>query len=156
LKRYREAVIALQEARRIEPDNEYDIRLSGEACRELGWDEEAIKCFEELIQRYEKFSDVEKNKSYLFTSTLTNVAPLYAKAGRYHEALETYKLMLKLRPNLWTAHHGLGVTYLGLGDKESAMVEYEWLIKFAGDTEAKFVKQAAQKDADDLLSRIRK
>jgi tetratricopeptide (TPR) repeat protein len=48
-------------------------------------------------------------------------------AGRYSEAIESYKEVIKLRPKLAQAYFNLGLTYFAINDKTQAMVQYEAL-----------------------------
>jgi tetratricopeptide (TPR) repeat protein len=48
-------------------------------------------------------------------------------AGRYSEAIESYKEVIKLRPNLAQAYFNLGLTYVAINDKPAATAQYETL-----------------------------
>jgi len=48
-------------------------------------------------------------------------------AGRYSEEIESYKEVIKLRPNLPQAYFNLGLTYYAINDKTAAMAQYEAL-----------------------------
>ena len=48
-------------------------------------------------------------------------------AGRYSEAIESYKEVIKLRPSLAQAYFNLGLTYFAINDKKAAMAQYEVL-----------------------------
>jgi tetratricopeptide (TPR) repeat protein len=48
-------------------------------------------------------------------------------AGRYSEAIESYKEVIKLRPNLAQAYFNLALTYVAINDKPAAMAQYETL-----------------------------
>jgi tetratricopeptide (TPR) repeat protein len=47
--------------------------------------------------------------------------------GRYEEAIDSYKRALLLKPLMPEGHLNLGMTYLKLGDKGSAIEEYKIL-----------------------------
>jgi tetratricopeptide (TPR) repeat protein len=47
--------------------------------------------------------------------------------GRYEEAIDSYKRALRMKPLMPEAHLNLGMTYLKLGDKGSAIEEYKIL-----------------------------
>jgi Flp pilus assembly protein TadD len=49
--------------------------------------------------------------------------------GRHAEAVSSFKEALSIQPSDDFAHYQLGLTYLQIGDKESAMVEYKTLKK---------------------------
>jgi len=58
-------------------------------------------------------------------------------AGRYSEAIESYKEVIKLRPKLAQAYYNLGLTYYAINDKPSAMAQYDIL----KDLDAELAKQ---------------
>jgi len=43
------------------------------------------------------------------------------------EAIESYKQAIRIKPDYAKAHYNLGVTYLVIGDKGSALDEYKIL-----------------------------
>jgi tetratricopeptide (TPR) repeat protein len=47
--------------------------------------------------------------------------------GRYEEAIESYKQAVLVKPGLPEAHLNLGMTYLRVGDRGSALEEYRIL-----------------------------
>jgi len=47
--------------------------------------------------------------------------------GRYDEAVESYKRAIQIKPGLAEAHLNLGMTYLRIGDRGSALEEYKIL-----------------------------
>ena len=51
----------------------------------------------------------------------------HAKEGRYQEAIEAYKQVIKLKPDLAEAHNNLGLAYLKIKDKVNALEEYKIL-----------------------------
>jgi len=51
----------------------------------------------------------------------------YAKLGMYREAIEAYKQAIRIKPDDAKAHAGLGVIYLILNDRGSALEEYRIL-----------------------------
>ena len=51
----------------------------------------------------------------------------YFHTGRIEEAIVSYKQALRLKPSLAVARLNLGMSYLRLGDKGSAIEEYKIL-----------------------------
>ncbi|HEX9421827.1 MAG TPA: tetratricopeptide repeat protein, partial [Pyrinomonadaceae bacterium] len=49
--------------------------------------------------------------------------------GRYSEAIEAYKAVIKLRPELAGAHFNLGLSYASINDREGVKQEYDILKK---------------------------
>lgn len=47
--------------------------------------------------------------------------------GRWQESIKAFKQAIILKPDLAAAHYGLGVVYLAIGDKGSALDEYKIL-----------------------------
>jgi tetratricopeptide (TPR) repeat protein len=47
--------------------------------------------------------------------------------GRYSEAIEAYKAVIDLKPNLAGAHYNLALAYVAIHDKEGVRREYEIL-----------------------------
>ncbi|HEX5833553.1 MAG TPA: tetratricopeptide repeat protein, partial [Pyrinomonadaceae bacterium] len=47
--------------------------------------------------------------------------------GRYSEAIESYKEVIKIRPQLAQAYYNLALAYIAINDKPSAMGQYETL-----------------------------
>ena len=62
-----------------------------------------------------------------------NLGMNYDELGRHSDAIEAYKQAILIKPDYAEAHLGLGLTYLNLGDKSSALVEYK-ILKYL-DTE---------------------
>jgi eukaryotic-like serine/threonine-protein kinase len=56
--------------------------------------------------------------------TLVYQAKLYSRSDRWVEAEETFRRVLKLRPNYWWAHHELGVLYNSEGKYPGALTEF--------------------------------
>jgi tetratricopeptide (TPR) repeat protein len=48
---------------------------------------------------------------------------VYTELGRYQEEVEAYKQAIRLKPDDADAHYNLGLAYLGLDDKGSALEE---------------------------------
>jgi tetratricopeptide (TPR) repeat protein len=51
----------------------------------------------------------------------------YFHTGRFEEAIVSYKQAIRLKPSLAEAHLNLGMSYLRLGDRGSAIEEYKIL-----------------------------
>jgi len=56
-----------------------------------------------------------------------NLGITYGQLGRYPEAIEAFKRAVSLLPDSANAHFGLGLSYLSVGDKGSALEEYKVL-----------------------------
>ena len=51
----------------------------------------------------------------------------YNQMGRFEEAISSYKLAIRLKPILAEAHLNLGMTFLKVGDRTSAVEEHKIL-----------------------------
>ena len=58
-----------------------------------------------------------------------NLGYTYCELGKYEEAIESYKQAIRIDPDDATAHYGLGVTYIILRDKSSALKQHKILKK---------------------------
>ena len=47
--------------------------------------------------------------------------------GRYSEAIQAYKEVIRLRPTLAAGHFNLALAYVAINDRAAAMAEYETL-----------------------------
>ena len=59
--------------------------------------------------------------------TYVNLGRAYRSAGEYPKAIEAYQQALRLAPDNPAAHLDLGVCYVDIGDKNSALDEYKIL-----------------------------
>ncbi len=57
----------------------------------------------------------------------TNLGFAYNNLGMYKEAIESCKQTIRINPDFAEAHYYLGVAYLGLNDKDSALEQYKIL-----------------------------
>jgi len=66
--------------------------------------------------------DYKKSAEYGFA-----LGYYYEEAGLHREAIEAYKQAIRIKPDYAEAHVILGVIYLSLGDRSSALGEYKIL-----------------------------
>ena len=74
--------------------------------------------------------------------TWPKLAAAYNQMGRFEESISSYKLAIGLKPILAETHLNLGMTFLKLGDRTSAIEEY------------KILRDLNKEEADRLLSLI--
>ena len=55
--------------------------------------------------------------------TYNKLGDAHYYAGRFHEAIQAYKQAARLRPDQPDAYYNLGLAYLEIGDRESAMAQ---------------------------------
>ncbi len=72
------------------------------------------------------------------SSALFSLGDTYLKLNRFKEAIDVYKQCIELEdgPLAPPSHYGLGIAYLRLGDKQSAMNEYHALKKIYNQVRA--------------------
>jgi tetratricopeptide (TPR) repeat protein len=64
---------------------------------------------------------------------------VYGKLGRYAEEIEAYKQAIRIKPDYAKAHYNLGIVYLILGNKSSALEQYKILKNLDVDLANRFV-----------------
>jgi tetratricopeptide (TPR) repeat protein len=52
---------------------------------------------------------------------------MFASNDRWPEAIDAYKQAIKIKPDLAEAYYNLGLAYLAIGDKNSALAQYNIL-----------------------------
>ena len=60
-------------------------------------------------------------------SVYNNLGVVYGATNRYQEAVQAFRQAIQINPDFAEAHCGLGISFLQIGDKNSAMKEYEIL-----------------------------
>jgi O-antigen ligase/Tfp pilus assembly protein PilF len=84
----------------------------------------------------------DKNSMLPWYSELGNT---YLRLGRYNLAEEAFNNALKIDPNYFNAHYGLGGTYLKQNKIDEALSELQEVIKIAPDSqEAKYARDIIQ------------
>jgi len=116
LNRYTEAMEALSQAIRIQPDYAEGHYNLGLAYAALGRWSEAVDAYKQAI----------KIKSHSVESYI-NLGIAYGYLGRFPEAIDAFKQAIKFKPDHARAHYALGVAYVVIGDKNSALAEYNIL-----------------------------
>jgi tetratricopeptide (TPR) repeat protein len=170
LGRHQEALSAFKEAIRIQPDNPLAHSLLGTALCQLGNFKEAIPAYKEAIRlkpdfavayfdlgaAYQKLGRLQEAiEAYKVAIRLNpdspdlndvyqNLGAAYHKLGQHQEALKALTEAIRFKPNDAYAHFNLGLTYLSLGNRQSALEEY------------KVLQSIDKAIAEDLFKRINK
>jgi protein O-mannosyl-transferase len=116
LGRWQDEVEACKKAIKIKPDFAEAHCNLGFAYGNLGRYQEAIESYKQVIRIKPDFAEVYNNIGFA-----------YGKLDRYQEAIEACKKAIKIKPDYADAHYNLGVAYLEMGDKNSALAEFNIL-----------------------------
>jgi tetratricopeptide (TPR) repeat protein len=133
LDRWPEAIETFKQAIKIKPDY-------AEAYYNLGVAYTGLDRWSEAIDAYLQTIKIDPN----YAKAYNNLGAVYINLSRWSEAIETFKQAIKIKPDYEGAYLNLGVAYLAIGDKNSAMAEYNIL------------KSLNPQSANDLLKEINK
>jgi len=122
--------------------------------RALADDPNYATCYNQLGYVYSRLGDIEKALEYTgsyitFLPNEPNPHDSYGEmlrfAGRYPEALEQYRIALKIDPTFYISQKELGETYSLMGDEEQARRQYEIAIHEAPNsaTRAEYLQKFA-------------
>jgi tetratricopeptide (TPR) repeat protein len=116
LGRYQDAIQALEQALKIKPDHV-------DACYNLGSAYGSLGRYPEAIEAIRRVTRIKPDDAYAWSS-LGNAC---GSAGRYQDAIEAFEQALRIKPDYPDARYLLGLTYLNMSDKGSALEQYEIL-----------------------------
>ena len=133
--------------------DEYEISKNV-TLRALTDDPNYATCYNQLGYLYSRLGDFDKALEYTakyidFLPNEPNPHDSYGEmlrfAGRYPEALEQYRIALKIDPTFYISQKELGETYSLMGDQEQARKEYEKAIQEAPNngTKAEYLQKFA-------------
>jgi tetratricopeptide (TPR) repeat protein len=114
--------------------------------RALADDPNYATCYNQLGYLYSRTGDIDKALEYTakYIEFLPNEpnphdshGEMLRFAGRYTEALEQYRIALKIDPGFYISQKELGETYSLMGDEERARKEYEKAVQQAAGNGAK-------------------
>jgi Flp pilus assembly protein TadD len=148
--RYTEAIKSYEQAVKIKPDYTLAHNNLGIAYGSLDRLPEAIDAFKQAIKSNPNFAAAYNNLGVAygglgrsteaidaysqaikinpnFAEAYTNLGIVYAKFDRGTEAIDAFKQAIKIKPDYAEAHKNLGYAYLTIGDKNSALAEYNIL-----------------------------
>jgi tetratricopeptide (TPR) repeat protein len=146
LGRYQEAIEAFKQAIRIKPDYAEAYNTLGAAYGKLGHYQEEIEAYKQAIKIKPDLAEAHNNLGTAYLKLgryqeaieaykqavrtkpdYDNLGNAYFKLGHYQDAIEAYKQAIRIKPDDAEAHYLLGITYLIIGDKDSALEEYKIL-----------------------------
>jgi tetratricopeptide (TPR) repeat protein len=111
--RYPEAALAFQRVTEVQPDSAWGFSNLGAAYAASGDNKRALENFARSIA-------IAPDEM-----ALSNVGTIHYSERRYPEAAEAFERAVALGPNNPVGHRNLGDSYLKLGRREQATVEYE-------------------------------
>jgi tetratricopeptide (TPR) repeat protein len=114
---YNKAIESFKQAIRIDPDNAGAYTFLGIQYVELGRYKEAIEPLKQAIRL----------SNYYIISAYDNLGFAYYELGRYKDAIESSKQSIRIDPDHAYTHWILGVSYVMISDKNSALNEYKIL-----------------------------
>ena len=114
---YNKAIESFKQAIRIEPNNAGAYTFLGIQYVELGRYKEAIEPLKQAIRL----------SNYYIISAYDSLGFAYYELGRYKDAIESSKQSIRIDPDHAYTHWILGVCYLMISDKNSALKEYKIL-----------------------------
>lgn len=115
-----------------------------EAYLELGATYAAAGRHEDAIETYKQGLRVQSMPGF---AEMLNIAlgREYIAVGRNEDALDVFKRAAAINPDSVEGHYNLGITFLKLGDKQSAMAEYE-ILKDLSEDRGETLRRLIKKD----------
>ncbi|MHC4646155.1 MAG: tetratricopeptide repeat protein [Planctomycetota bacterium] len=123
LGRYQQAIQALEQAIRIDPHHLDAYCNLGAAYGSLGHYQQAIDAFKQATK-------IKPDDPYAWC----NLGNACGALRRYNEAIDAFKQAIKIKPDYTDPRFNLGLTYLNIGDKSSALEQYEILKTLDAET----------------------
>lgn len=125
---YEQAIDEFQKARKLSPNNQQYAYNEGLALMKAGKNEEAVNAFressglEEGKEMREKFiTEFEANK----WRELYNSGHSAMEHGNYRQAIELFKSVIEIKPDLLEANVNLGFCYRAIADKQNQIYYFE-------------------------------
>jgi Flp pilus assembly protein TadD len=116
LGRFHEAIQALEQAITIEPDHL-------DACLNLGNAYGSLGRYQQAIEAFNQATRIKPDDPHAWCSLGNACGAL----GRYQQAVDAFKQAIKIKPDYTDPRYNLALTYLNIGDKPSALQQYETL-----------------------------
>jgi hypothetical protein len=125
-----QAVEDVSQAVRINPNYARGHYNLGLAYANLGRLPEAIEAYKQAVRL---------KPNYILA--YNNLGVTYGNLDRLPEAIEAFKQVIKIKPDSAEAHYNLGNAYLAIGDKNSALAEYNILKSLESEFANKLLKK---------------
>ncbi len=149
LGQFKDAVEAYRQATKLDPSNADALYALGISLGKLNRQEEEILAYKRAIVqkpdhtgalerlglayfKQKRFNDAiqifDLLKNYKQDALIYNyLGESYLEVGKMNEAINAFNSALSLNPSLDRARYGLGRTYLKIGDRDAAYLQYEIL-----------------------------
>ena len=105
LEMYKEAIDALRQAIKLDPDNDAMAHCA------LGFSYQNLGKWKKAIESYKQAIRIDPDVA----ETHFNLGVAYGDLGKYEEAIESYKQAIRIDPNLAVVHYNLGLAYYASG-----------------------------------------
>ena len=117
---YTKAVEAFKQAIRIDPDDADAHYNLGVVYGKLGFHKDEIEAYKQAIR-------IDPNNAHAHYNSYYNLGIAYGQLGFYKDAIAAFKQAIYIDPDDPEAHYNLGITYILIGDRNSALNEYKIL-----------------------------
>jgi TonB family protein len=139
--RNEEAIGEYTAAIRLKSDHAAAYFQLGDACERLGRYDEAGMAYRQAISLNAGFDSAGKPTSTLPDQAHIRIAQFHYRRENFQEAVEALKQAALIYPDRDDVHIYLGVMYVALGDKRSALSEYNSLKDKQSEFAAKLLQQ---------------
>jgi tetratricopeptide (TPR) repeat protein len=86
----------------------------------LGFHKDEIEAYKQAIR-------IDPNNAHAHYNSYYNLGIAYGQLGFYKDAIAAFKQAIYIDPDDPEAHYNLGITYILIGDRNSALNEYKIL-----------------------------
>jgi TonB family protein len=140
-----EAVSEYTAAIRLKPDHASAYFQLGEACDRLGRYDEAGLAYRQALSLNAGLDSAGRPASTLPDQAHIRMAQFHYRRENYQDAVEVLKQAALIYPDMDDIHIYLGVMYVALGDKRSALSEYNALKDKQTEFAGKLLEQIEKK-----------
>ena len=142
--RNEEAVAEYNAAIRVKPDYAAAYFQLGQAYDRLGRYDEAVGAYRQAVS-FNTGLDSDGKPTTLPVQVYIRIAQFHYMRDNYQEAVEVLKQAALIYPDMDDVHIYLGVMYVALGDKRSALSEYNALKDKLSESAEKLLQQIEKK-----------
>lgn len=140
-----EALVEYIEAIRIKPDYAAAYYELGRTYERLNRSDEALEAYKQAVSVKPELDSAGNPTFTVADQTYIFMGSIYFRNGRYQEALDVLRQAASLYPDLDAVHLYLAETYLELGDKQSAISEYNAVKEKDGELAERVLRKIEKK-----------